>query len=39
MTQTRWDEVVAGMADANASPDTVFAHCRVHQLIARKPMG
>ena len=25
------------MTEADASPDTVVAHCHMHQLIARKP--
>jgi SAM-dependent methyltransferase len=33
----RLDELVAGMNEADASPDTLVAHCRMHQLIARKP--
>jgi len=37
MTRQRWDELVAGMTEADNSPDTVIAHCRMHQLIARKP--
>jgi SAM-dependent methyltransferase len=36
LTQARWDELVAGMTEADASPDTVVAHCRMHQLLARK---
>jgi hypothetical protein len=33
----RLEELVAGMTEADVSPDTVVAHCRMHQLIARKP--
>jgi SAM-dependent methyltransferase len=33
----RLDRLVAGMSEADASPDTLIAHCRMHQLIARKP--
>jgi len=33
----RLAELVAGMNEADASPETVVAHCRMHQLIARKP--
>ncbi len=33
------EELVAGMDEADASPDTVVAHCRMHQLIARKPVS
>jgi len=37
LTAVRLDELVAGMTEADASADTVVAHCRMHQLIARKP--
>ncbi len=37
LSQERFDELVAGMTAADNSPDTVVAHCRMHQLIARKP--
>ena len=37
LTQARLNELVAGMNDADASPDTLVAHCRMHQLIAKKP--
>jgi SAM-dependent methyltransferase len=33
----RLEELVGGMNEADASPDTVVAHCRMHQLIAKKP--
>ena len=33
----RLEELVAGMAEADASPTTLVAHCRMHQLIATKP--
>jgi hypothetical protein len=33
----RLEELVAGMNDADSSPDTVVAHCRMHQVIAKKP--
>ena len=36
LTQARLDELVAGMTEADASPDTLVAHCRMHQVIARK---
>jgi SAM-dependent methyltransferase len=39
LTQQRWDELVAGMTAADTSPNTVVAHCRMHQLIARKPLA
>jgi SAM-dependent methyltransferase len=31
------DGLVAGMSEADASPETVVAHCRMHQVIAKKP--
>jgi SAM-dependent methyltransferase len=37
MTTARWQRLVDGMNAADADPDTVVAHCRMHQLIARKP--
>ena len=37
LTATRLEELVAGMNEADASPDTLVAHCRMHQLIAKKP--
>lgn len=37
LTEQRWRELVAGMTEADNSSDTVVAHCRMHQLIARKP--
>jgi SAM-dependent methyltransferase len=36
LTAERLEELVAGMNEADASLDTVVAHCRMHQLIARK---
>jgi 2-polyprenyl-3-methyl-5-hydroxy-6-metoxy-1,4-benzoquinol methylase len=36
LTATRLDELVAGMNEADASPDTLIGHSRMHQLIARK---
>ena len=38
LSLNRWQELVAGMRAADDSPDTVVAHCRMHQLIARKPV-
>lgn len=38
LSRERFDELVAGMTEADNSPDTVVAHCRMHQLIARKPI-
>lgn len=37
LSQDRWNELVAGMTATDNSPDTVVAHCRMHQLIATKP--
>jgi hypothetical protein len=37
LTADRLEALVAGMTEADTSPDTVVAHCRMHQLIARKP--
>ena len=37
LTVARLEELVAGMNDADACPDTLVAHCRMHQLIAKKP--
>jgi len=37
LTAARLDELVAGMTEADASPDTLVAHSRMHQLIAKKP--
>jgi SAM-dependent methyltransferase len=31
------EKLVAGMNEADASPDILVAHCRMHQLIAKKP--
>ena len=36
MSEDRWKDLVAGMTAADDSPHTVVAHCRMHQLIARK---
>jgi hypothetical protein len=38
LTTGRLGDLVAGMSEADASPDTVVAHCRMHQLIAKKPV-
>jgi len=38
LTQAHLDKLVAGMNEADASPDTLVAHCRMHQLIAKKPV-
>ena len=37
LTAEQLEELVAGMTEADASPETLVAHCRMHQLIARKP--
>jgi len=37
LTAKRVEELVAGMNMADASPDTLVAHCRMHQLVAKKP--
>ena len=37
MSRKRWEELVEGMTEADNSPETVVAHSRMHQLIARKP--
>jgi SAM-dependent methyltransferase len=36
MSMTKLEELVAGMTKADESSDTVVAHCRMHQVIARK---
>jgi SAM-dependent methyltransferase len=36
LTEARLEELVAGMNEADASHDTLVAHCRMHQLIAKK---
>jgi len=33
----RLEELVAGMNEADASHNTLVAHCRTHQMIAKKP--
>jgi SAM-dependent methyltransferase len=38
LTEGRWQELADGMTEADQSRDTVVAHCRMHQLIARKPL-
>jgi ubiquinone/menaquinone biosynthesis C-methylase UbiE len=37
LPEDRWNDLVAGMTAADNSSDTVVAHCRMHQLIAKKP--
>jgi SAM-dependent methyltransferase len=36
LSMTKLQELVAGMNQADESPDTLVAHCRMHQVIARK---
>jgi SAM-dependent methyltransferase len=38
LPMARLEELVRGMTEADASPDTLVAHCRMHQVIARKPV-
>lgn len=38
LPQARLDELAAGMTAADEDPGTLVAHCRMHQLIARKPL-
>jgi cyclopropane fatty-acyl-phospholipid synthase-like methyltransferase len=37
LTAERLEDLVRGMSKADASADTVIAHSRMHQLIAKKP--
>jgi len=37
LSMTKLQELVAGMNQADESADTLVAHCRMHQVIARKP--
>jgi len=37
LSEARLDELVAGMTAADESPPTVVAHCRMHEVIGRKP--
>jgi SAM-dependent methyltransferase len=37
LSMTRLEALAAGMTAADESPDTVVAHARMHQVIARKP--
>ena len=36
LSMSKLQELVAGMTAADESPDTLVAHCRMHQVIARK---
>ena len=38
LSMTKLEELVAGMNKADESPDTVVAHCRMHQVIARRSL-
>jgi SAM-dependent methyltransferase len=38
LPEARLQDLVVGMSEADNSPDTVVAHCRMHQLIAKKPV-
>ena len=37
LSMMKLQELVEGMTQADESPDTLVAHCRMHQVIARKP--
>jgi len=37
LTATRLEELFAGVNKADASPDTLVAHRRMQQLVAKKP--
>lgn len=37
LSESHLQKLVAQMNETDASPDTVVAHCRMHQLIAKKP--
>ena len=37
LSMTKLEELVEGMTQADESPDTLVAHCRMHQVMARKP--
>jgi SAM-dependent methyltransferase len=39
MTAAQWQWLADGMSAADDDRDTVVAHCRMHQLIARKPLS
>lgn len=39
LSEGRLRELVEGMRAADQDPEMVVAHCRMHQLIARKPFG
>ncbi|HEV8393044.1 MAG TPA: methyltransferase domain-containing protein [Vicinamibacterales bacterium] len=39
LPMTKLEELIAGMNQADEAPDTVVAHCRMHQIVARKPVG
>jgi len=39
LSMTKLEELVEGMTKADEASDTVVAHCRMHQVIARKAAG
>jgi SAM-dependent methyltransferase len=39
MTEAQWQHHVDGMTAADNDRNTVVAHCRMHQLVARKPLS
>jgi len=39
LSESHLQKLVAQMDETDASPDSVIAHCRMHQLIAKKPGG
>jgi hypothetical protein len=39
LTDAQWQQYMDGMTAADDDPDTVVAHARMHQLIARKPLS
>jgi hypothetical protein len=39
LTAAHLEELVTGMNEADASRDTLVAHSRMHQLIAKKPIA
>jgi len=39
LSENHLQKLVAQMNETDASPETVVAHCRMHQLIAKKPYG
>jgi hypothetical protein len=37
LSETHLQNLIARMTATDDSPETVVAHCRMHQLIAKKP--